>query len=167
MGNREDKFARLWLQAVSDLHAFAAARIGGPHGVEDVLQDTALAAWQQFEKYEPNRSFSGWARGIAKHKIADHQRRRARQSWLSYTDKAEYLVERYERSECACGGRTETLREALAKLKPRDQHLLELHYWQGLALNEIAVQMNLPGSTVRNRHTRALALLRKYLATSP
>ena len=45
---------------------------------DDVPQEVALAMWQQFDRYDSQRSFGAWARGFAARKIMErrHQDKR-------------------------------------------------------------------------------------------
>lgn len=46
--------------------------------VEDVVQETFLAAWESLSKFEGKSSLQAWVMGIARHKVEDHYRRRLR-----------------------------------------------------------------------------------------
>lgn len=52
---------------------------------------------------------------------------------------------------------------ALATMKPDTAHVLRLHYYQGLTLKEIGVQINRSMTVVRNHHNRGIYLLHRYL----
>ena len=47
--------------------------------VEDLLQETFLAAWQNLEKFRADGDLKAWLLGIAKHKVEDYYRRRLRE----------------------------------------------------------------------------------------
>ena len=55
------------------------------------------------------------------------------------------------------------LQAALAELAPQEADLIRLKYFEGLTAKEIAARMHLPYETVKKRHQRALAKLRKAL----
>lgn len=57
--------------------------------------------------------------------------------------------------------------EGLVQLAGRDRQVLELRFYQGLLLQEIAVELGLAESTVRQRLNTALARLRSVLEADP
>ena len=59
--------------------------------------------------------------------------------------------------------RTEKLEEALKQLKPLDQQILRMKYYEGMTFKEIAAQMDLPYETVKKRGARSLKKLWKIL----
>lgn len=46
--------------------------------VEDLVQETFLAAWENLNRYESSGSLHGWLLGIARHKVEDYYRARLR-----------------------------------------------------------------------------------------
>jgi len=46
--------------------------------VEDLVQETFLAAWESLSGYDGSGSLQGWLLGIARHKVEDHYRARLR-----------------------------------------------------------------------------------------
>lgn len=59
--------------------------------------------------------------------------------------------------------RAEKLEEALKQLKPLDQQILRMKYYEGMTFKEIATQMDLPYETVKKRGERSLKKLWKIL----
>ncbi len=57
------------------------------------------------------------------------------------------------------------LREAVFTLKPRYQTIITLRFFENMKLTEIAEVLGSGPGTVRSQLTRALAKLRKVLAT--
>jgi RNA polymerase sigma-70 factor (ECF subfamily) len=57
-----------------------------PEVIEDVLQETLLAAWQALPTYRGDSSLQSWILGIARHKIDDYYRRRIREESMSEED---------------------------------------------------------------------------------
>jgi RNA polymerase sigma-70 factor, ECF subfamily len=55
--------------------------------VEDLVQETFLAAWQNLEKYRGDAGLRSWLLGIARHKVGDYYRRRLREAeWPQLDD---------------------------------------------------------------------------------
>jgi RNA polymerase sigma-70 factor (ECF subfamily) len=70
-----------WLEEHGDaLFRYAYLRLRDDHAAEDLVQETLLAAWRTRHQFAGNSSERTWLVGILKHKLADHWRRRARES---------------------------------------------------------------------------------------
>jgi len=116
----------------------------GPHAVDDVLQDTLLAAWSSIARYKSSWRFKAWLYGIATHKCADYFRSRGALS-------AETTLEGVE--ETAVGSfedQSDTrhrIKQAIDALPDVQRDIIELYYYGDLNLNEIAV------ATGRNLNT--------------
>ncbi len=54
--------------------------------VEDLMQETLLAAWQSLPNFRGDASLRSWVLGIARHKVEDYYRRRIREAELSDED---------------------------------------------------------------------------------
>lgn len=72
------QFLRLFLAAERDLFRYLSAILPHPQDARDVLQETALALWEEFDGYDVTRPFLPWAIGFAlnkaKEKGASHQK---------------------------------------------------------------------------------------------
>ncbi len=71
-------FITLLLQNEADLRAFIGSMVRDRAAREDVLQETALVLWREFERYDRSRPFGAWARGIAANLLKQHWEREAR-----------------------------------------------------------------------------------------
>lgn len=68
-----------WLEQHGDyLFRIAFVRTGSRETAEDLVQDTLLAALGSLDRYDGSRPVRFWLRGILRHKIVDHYRRRER-----------------------------------------------------------------------------------------
>ncbi len=59
------------------LYGYAFQRVRQPQTAEDLVQETFLAAIQNYRKFKGQSSELTWLIGILRHKIADHFRRQA------------------------------------------------------------------------------------------
>jgi RNA polymerase sigma-70 factor, ECF subfamily len=131
--------------------------------VEDVLQETFLAAWRGAAGYRPQGAGGGWLWGIARRQAALWLRRRARGDELAaaltqvqppVADPAEAVVERAE------------LAAALDELGPvgsPEREVWRLLYVEDRRVAEVAELVGVPEGTVKSRAHRARRLLRAAL----
>lgn len=70
--------ASKWVNDYSDmLYAFAVQRTGNAHLSRDMVQETFLAAWKNYDSYKGEASVKNWLFAILKNKMADHYRKAA------------------------------------------------------------------------------------------
>jgi RNA polymerase sigma-70 factor (ECF subfamily) len=134
--------------------------------VEDVLQETFLAAWRGAGSYRPQGACGGWLWGIARRQAALLLRRRALAERAGITrpddltagldgpDPAEIVLARAD------------LDVAVAALGPDgspEREVWRLMYEQDRPVAEVAELLGVPPGTVKSRAHRARRLLRAAL----
>lgn len=124
--------------------------------VEDVLQETFLAAWRGAARYQPVRPESAWLWGIARRQAALLLRRRGPAAMplpeLAIAD--DPVVDAVSRVD---------LERALAALDPAEQEVWRLMYLEDRPVAEAALLAGVPPGTVKSRAHRARRLLRAAL----
>jgi RNA polymerase sigma-70 factor, ECF subfamily len=157
------------LRELFDRHApILAARLRAvlpPSDVEDVLQETFIAAWQGASSYRPEAKAGGWLWGIARRQAALLLRRRGPATAplpdlltrgdgpgpLIQNDPAETVVTQAH------------LAAAVSTLSPAEHEVWRLRYVDDRPLAEVAELTGVPMGTVKSRAHRARRLLRSAL----
>jgi|SRR5579872_1904004 len=125
--------------------------------VEDVLQETFLAAWRGAARYRAQGVAGGWLWSIARRQAALLLRRRGPASVeltaepLAGADEADAAMTRAE------------LGQAVAALHPAEQEVWRLMYVEDRTVAEVAELTGVPAGTVKSRAHRARRLLRSAL----
>jgi RNA polymerase sigma-70 factor (ECF subfamily) len=151
-----------FLQGLSaHLRAFLRKRLASlPDEVEDLVQETLLAVHNQRHTYDAAQPLTAWVHAIAKYKLVDLLRRRARRDLLTdpLDDEAEVLF--------AADGAAAEARRDLGKLLsqlPDRQRLPIVHMkLEGLSVAEAARATGMSESAVKvgvHRGLKALAAL--------
>jgi RNA polymerase sigma-70 factor (ECF subfamily) len=150
------EFLSLFLKHEADLRAFIGSIVREKSAREDVLQETALVLWQEFERFDRSRSFGAWARGVAAHKLLKRLDQRRR--WpASLPDAAVAAIQAaYDRTQELEGARHDALQHCLDKLPANSRRLLALRYEQGCTLAQLAQRA---GSSLEAAH-KALSRIR-------
>jgi len=135
----EAALAEFYDRYLPSVWRYARARIlGSVQPVEDVVAETFIAAIRAIGRVEPDgRPLAAWVIGIARHKVADHRRRQARQ-FASLDGAAEldsHSDEPYEKLECA--ERRAAVAEVLDRMPDQQRQVLEWKYIDGLSVREI------------------------------
>jgi len=152
------RFLQRYMSAQPALRAYALAVLRDIHAAEDVLQETALAAWAQINRYDASRPFEAWILGIARNKCVDALR--ARQPALALP---EDVISDLARDAAGLGAEGAERRQALAhcleKLGEAARQLVRLRFEQGLSAQEISGRLGRSLAAVRKGLTRARAFL--------
>lgn len=142
-----DSLVRLYTDG---LRGFVARRVG-PGAADDVLQDTWTACWLGIRKYGGRSRFKAWLYGIATHKCVDFHRRVPPAT--ENLDDLEFVAghdDVYGQVDLS-----ESVRTALSQLPEAQREVVELYYYAGLTLNEIAANLQRNLNTVKYQFYRA------------
>jgi RNA polymerase sigma-70 factor (ECF subfamily) len=134
--------------------------------VEDVLQETFLAAWRGAGGYRPQGACGGWLWGIARRQAALLLRRRgwAERAAISLPDDLTVGPDGHDPAEIALA--RADLEVAVAALGPEgspEREVWRLMYEQDRPVAEVAELLGVPPGTVKSRAHRARRLLRAAL----
>lgn len=133
-----------------DLRRFIARRI--PEGdLEDVLQETWLAAWTALPGYDRRSRFKTWLYALSLNKCRDHHRTKKRTEPISDELAAGAAdttdIQRHTENK-------QTAAAVLEALSPSQREVLDLYYFAELTLPEIARVLNRNLNTVKYQFYR-------------
>jgi RNA polymerase sigma-70 factor, ECF subfamily len=145
------------------LYAYALRLTNDPAMAEDVVQEVLVSVWRTAGRYRGEGRVLAWLLGIV-HNIAI---KAMRNRPLPISDELEAtlpaanvsLEEQVEASEQA-----RWVRQALNDLSTEHRSVLELVFYQGLSLAEVAQVCNCPSGTVKSRLSYARQYLRSVLS---
>nr|MDA3962537.1 sigma-70 family RNA polymerase sigma factor [Planctomycetota bacterium] len=72
------EFLLRFLQVQDGLRAAALSLCGDPHQADDLFQETTMACWRSYDRYDPERPFGAWARGVLRNVAHAHWRKQAK-----------------------------------------------------------------------------------------
>lgn len=161
-----ERFRDLYDRHHPALIAYFARRIGSQDAA-DAVDDVFAVAWRRFDKVPEGEGALLWLYGVA-HNILANRRRGER--------RGNRLLARIasQRQPDLLGPEPQVLRnlegqqviQALATLRPADQELLLLAYWEGLTHNTIGELLGCSKSAVDARVHRALKKMRQAMGRS-
>ena len=134
--------------------------------VEDVLQETFLAAWRGAGGYLPQGSCGGWLWGIARRQAALLLRRRGPAEQAGTALPAGLAAGRDAPDPAETALARADLEVAIAALGPEgspEREVWRLMYEQDRSVAEVAELLGVPPGTVKSRAHRARRLLRAAL----
>jgi len=166
------RMARGQTEAVADLYdsygplvfSLLFRVVGDTALAEDLVQEVFVRVWRAAASYRPELgSVRAWLLSIAHHRAVDEWRRRRKEAgWVRLNgNDPEWLA-----------GANDNLGDpfvglALQALPKEQRQVIEMAYFQGLTMSEIATQLKLPLGTVKSRVRLAMTKLRAALGIDP
>lgn len=131
----------------------------------DLMQRTWLGCVESRDRVPDGVPFRVYLLGIARRVLIHHYRARSRDGRTSPTAEGGPVDTRTPTPTGALAMRDEEklLLRALRQLPLDMQLTLELFYWEGLKIDEVAQVLEIPGGTVKSRLSRAKQLLRDQI----
>lgn len=155
-------FAELYGRYMERVYRFLLIRTGSVPDAQDLTSQTFLAALESIDTYGNRGSFGGWLFGIARHKLADHYRRRRPEMSL---DDVEWLHHPDPTPEEVAETRLQLTRvsTALQSLDRWQAEALALRLFGGLGAAEVGRVMGKSEAAVKMLVHRGLRKLQERL----
>ena len=138
-----------------------------PAQADELIQEVMLVVWNKSDGFDPEQGTLGtWIFTIARNRMIDSIRRQHRPKpdpddpcWvedkLDQTASPESAAHRRRRAE--------SLAAALRELSQDQRAILELLYFEGKSMSEVADAQGIPLGTLKSRVRRAMQMLRERL----
>lgn len=145
------------------LLAYLRSMLRDRTAVDDVFQETLVTAWRTLERFDHDRPFAPWLRGIARNHVLVHYRKDRRvplaceESVLAHLDRRLDQIGR--RPGDTWEEKLEALDDCLDRLPQDTRTLLDWHYQLELTTERIADRLEANRETVKKRLQRARARL--------
>jgi RNA polymerase sigma-70 factor, ECF subfamily len=145
----------------SDVYRYVRYRIGDEQAAEDISSDVFVRLLEASQRgRSPQTNLKAWLLGTASHIVTDHMRRSYRrpteQISENMLDPLAVPIAVLERRESE-----RSVREAMSKLTPEQQHVLALRFGEGYSIEETAAVMKKNVNAVKALQFRALASLQR------
>lgn len=162
-GRVDDRLLDVYERHYRDVYAYCRRRVSADR-VDDVVSETFLVAWRKREAMPEGKAALPWLYGVA-HRVVLHKWRGSGRSRRLETRLASLGTDQAASTEeiLVVSEESRQVIEATARLRPNDQELLRLSFWEELSHAEVAQVLGLKPDAVRQRISRALkALAREY-----
>jgi RNA polymerase sigma-70 factor (ECF subfamily) len=145
---------------------FALRLVRDESTAEDVVSEVFFDAWRQARKFEGRSRVSTWLLAIARNKALTMLRRcseaqldeSAATAVEDPTDDAAIAIEKKERSTI--------LQNCLTQLSAKHREIIDLVYYHGQSIDEVAAIIRIPPNTVKTRMHYARLQMAKYVAAA-
>src|SRR5262245_29865794 len=129
---------------------------------EDLLSEVILDVWRQAASFEARSSVSTWLLAIARYKALSARRRRTDaeldEAVPDIADDPEVTLQKKNRAEA--------LRQSLLRLSPDHREVIDLAYYHGKSVKEIAEIVSISEATVKTRMFYARRKLAELVETT-
>ena len=137
--NDHERFTHLLLEAEPVMLRSILVVVPNRTDARDILQETAVALWRQFDSYDPKRPFVNWAMGFARIETRRFLARAQRRAQLS--EKAMAALEREMDGESGFAVEVERhLATCMQKLGAKQRALILGYYHENRSVEWLAEQ---------------------------
>ena len=77
--DRVDEFVELYARHHKPIHRYLTTLLPTTADVDDVLQETSVVLWREFDTFEPGSSFWAWASRVAFNQVRAWRSRQRRE----------------------------------------------------------------------------------------
>ena len=157
--DRKELFVQLLGQHQRRLFLYVMTLVPCWNDAEEIIQETNLVLWREFDQFRPGTNFAAWACKVALHRVLAWRKRRQRDR-LEFSDaflgavggEADAAADHLEE-------RSRQLDRCIDRLPPGHRELLSLRYSENCAIDAIAGRLGRSADAVY----RALSRIRRAL----
>jgi len=133
------------------VYRFVLRLVNDASAAEDLTSEVFLDVWQQAGRFEGRSQVSTWLLAIARNKALSTLRRRAPEALDEET--IESIADPANTPDAAleASQRGELIRKALTQLSPAHREVIDLVYYHGKSVAEVAAIIGVPPNTVKTR----------------
>jgi RNA polymerase sigma-70 factor (ECF subfamily) len=169
VSGNEEAFAKLFHAYRDKLFSFMYRISGSKEIAEDIVQDVFLKIWLQRENLLNIENFNAFLFRMSQNHVINQLRRRSKETLiLLEKQKSGYAIPSTADEQMHYKNIRQLLEKIIEELPTQQKTVYLLSREQSLKQEEIATQMNISVSTVKNHMTQALKTirekLRRYLA---
>jgi len=148
-----------------ELLVFAGAATRDREAARDIVQEAFVSAWRSFEKYDEERDFGAWMRGIVRNKTKDWFRRQQREP-IADSDLVDIEVDIAAWQAARFDGNNvfEVVDGCIGKLPANFSAAVRTFYFEEQSGDEAATALAISPANLRKRLERARALLHDCIA---
>ena len=163
-GDRQ-AFTQLYKAHLNNCYNYIFLFTKSKEETEEILQEVFVKIWEGREKLANVQSFKNYLLKSAKNKLLDHVRKeQIRHRVLTEIKRNNSIVQENTNDDFAYREYYRIVQDAIEKLPPKRKLIFRLNTENGLSHNEIAVQLNISKSVVKNQLYKAYDFVRQYLS---
>jgi RNA polymerase sigma-70 factor, ECF subfamily len=140
-GDSKREFVVLLTKHERMIYGYVLSLVPNLADADEIVQETCLRLWDEFDRYVPGSSFAAWSLTVAHYEVLTW-RKRASRSKLVFDDAlVELMGKEREVVERAAGPRQEALADCLQELTENNRRLIAECYGAGRKIKEVAAKL--------------------------
>ncbi len=164
MSKQWQQFEKYYTQYIGPVYRYVALRVQNKAEAEDLVSDIFMKALEHFDDFEVDRPFSNWIFTIAHNHLVTHLQRQKKTIPLDeiaeLQNPYDLVKELHDRQDF------DRIKEAMQKIDPEKQRMIELKYLLGYSYQEIGEIMNKSENSAKVATFRAMEELKILLSLS-
>ena len=127
------------------IYGFIYAMLSDQSVAEDILQETTMFMWENFDKFQEGTNFAAWGFAIARNIVLKHCRSQKKQAMMfdsQVLENLEHQSDVFEYQE----EQIDALEKCFKKLKEADRQLMKMRYVDNIKVKAISEKFNLSTS---------------------
>lgn len=165
-------FVRLLTQHERRVYGYILKMIPTWTDADEVLQETNVRLWEEFDRFEPGSDFAAWAIRVAHYQVLTWRKRRDRSRLVFSEEAIQAIADESTARYAAADGRQAALGECLKQLSDRNRELILMCYADGSTIRRVAEELERSSDAVykavqRIRLTLHLCIERRLAAEEP
>jgi RNA polymerase sigma-70 factor (ECF subfamily) len=154
----------LYLRHRTRIYRFVARLTGSDTTADEVVNEVFLEVWRHADQFEGKSRLATWLLSIARFKAISACRRRAEapldeRACALIEDPADDPASSMEKRQ-----RSDILQRCMGTLRPSHQAVINLIYYQGKKIEEVAQNAGVPAATIKTRLHYARSRMAERLA---
>lgn len=155
-------FVRLLTQHERRVYAYILRLVVNWNDADEILQETNVRLWEEFDRFEPGTNFAAWAIRVAHYQVLTWRKRRDR-SRLVFDDDVLARVASESADESGDDSRRAALAECLDRLPDRNRDLLLRCYADRATIRSVAEELRRSTEAVYKSLQRIRAALHECI----
>jgi RNA polymerase sigma-70 factor (ECF subfamily) len=157
-------FVRLLTQHERRVYGYILRMVPVWSDADEVLQETNVRLWEEFDRFEPGTDFAAWAVRVAHYQVLTWRKRRSR-SRLVFSDEAIQAIADESASQTSdADSRQTALADCLKTLSARKRDLILRCYAEGSTIRGVAGQVGRSAESVYKAVQRIRLALHQCVA---
>lgn len=161
MDDRKREFVYLLTKHERRIYGYILSLVPHWNDADEILQETNLRLWDEFDKFRPGTDFNAWALRVAYFQVLTWRKQRSRHKLVFDDSLIEQIHETQEASSELIEARREALRTCLESVNEDSRVILSKYYSDGERAAAIAQAMNRSAQSVYKGLQRLRASLHR------
>jgi RNA polymerase sigma-70 factor (ECF subfamily) len=141
LGDSKRDFVVLLTRHERMIYGYVLSLVPNLADADEIVQETCLRLWDEFDKYIPGSSFAAWSLTVAHYEVLTWRKRASRSKLVFDDSLVELIGQDREIVERSIGPRQEALADCLQELTENNRLLIAECYGAGRKIKEVAAKL--------------------------